>query len=105
MADHHPLVPTLRANSLLPRAGHKKFHSTKICRQGLASRMLALTRPFRSRQRFPFTLGVHFLDADTGFQFQQLQLFIAEFFAARAVLGKACPPQRSEDARADGSPP
>jgi len=36
---------------------------------------------------------LHFLDTDCLFQFQQLQLFIGECFAARAVLRDAHQPQ------------
>jgi hypothetical protein len=41
----------------------------------------------RGGQRFAFAFGRHFCVADTGLQFQQFQLQIAQLFAARTVLG------------------
>ena len=38
------------------------------------------------RQRLASTLGLHFQVADARLQFQQLQLRIAQLFAARTVL-------------------
>ena len=55
-------------------------------------RALALGAPAR-RQSLPRTLRLHFQIAHARLQFQQLQLRVTEFFAARAVLLDALQPQ------------
>jgi hypothetical protein len=49
--------------------------------------------PLRARPRRPCALGLHFPIADARLQFQQLQLLVAELFAAGTVLLDALPPQ------------
>ena len=49
--------------------------------------MLTLLLFRRGWQRLAFALGRYFRVADAGFEFQQLQLQIAQRLAARAVLG------------------
>jgi hypothetical protein len=45
------------------------------------------------QQRFALALRLHFLIADAGLEFQQLQLLVRQLLAARSVLGDPMQPQ------------
>ena len=69
-------VRRVAAYTLFRRAGDYTLYTRQVGRERLAAGVLAFLLCFRNRRSLTLTLGSHFLVADPGFLFQQLQLQI-----------------------------
>src|ERR1019366_8106810 len=87
VADHHRRLAASLAGALFRRAGDHSLHARQRGGQLLPSGMFAAPELLRSRrQRFALALRLDFGVTPPRVQNQQLELRIAEFLAARAVL-------------------
>ena len=76
VADHFGFGAAVAAYTLFRRAGDYTLYTRQVGRECLAAGVLAFLLCFRNRRSLTLTLGSHFLVADPGFLFQQLQLQI-----------------------------